>query len=346
MALTKPIKRLIKAGAKKGTTWGTAVTLTSTDGLLLLSDGLKTTAREFFYPKEIGQILPRTQIAGIEDPPEFSPSAILHYDFGAALGLLFAALFGSDTVSGSQAPYTHKLVWQNDIIGKFLTFATQRPNSSVWEVPSAKVVGLTISNDGPGVKVEFKLKPNQVKFSNTTNTNTQLDALTVPDFSRPIRFYASEAAIYINDMSGTTVIDPANKIYPSSLSITYERSIGGHKVFGKDYIIEPIDIESNTAVKLTIPAADSKIALVEKSQSGTPQKMAIVFTGPELGSGNYALKLYFPCLYLDPITDVPDDDIIPINISLKGGQAVSNPSGMTETVPYIEALNNESAAYI
>jgi len=345
MALTKPIKRQIKTGAKKATTWGTAVTLSASDGLLLLSDGLKSSAVDYFYPKEVGQILPRTQIIGLENPPDFSPVAILRYDLGPALGLLISALFGSDTVEGSQAPYKHTIVWQSDIIGKFLTFVTQRPNSAVWEVPSAKVVGLTLSPEDAGLKAEFKLKPNQIKFSNTTNTNTQLDALTIPELDKPIKFYSSQVAIYLNDMSGGDVVNPANKIYPSSLTISFERAIGGEKAFGVDYIQEPIDTESNITVKLSLPKA-SLSGYEDKAKAGTPQKMAIIFTGPSLGSGNYAFKLYFPCLFLDPIPEEPDDEIIPLHLSFKAGQATSAPTGMSQTVPYIEASNNDSVAYI
>lgn len=91
---TYPSKRFFAAGAKKGSTWGTAVALGAGFGILIENDGNPSLKQPYQSHEDIDAIIPFNGDLGPVGACDFSPEFSMRYDPGA-IGSLIAALFGA-----------------------------------------------------------------------------------------------------------------------------------------------------------------------------------------------------------------------------------------------------------
>jgi len=346
MPPTTPEKRLLAAGAKKATTWGTAVALGAGDGILIDSDGGLARKQDYLAAKEADTPFVKEGDLGPVKEVDFSPTFFMRYDPGR-LGTLIALLFGTagtPTQQGATTAWKHVFQWADSVYGKFATFAVERPGK-IWEVASAKVHGFELVVAAGLVKGTLNLRGNTVIDDSAVNTATQMDALTYVDRENRIRF--TQGQVKMNAQTGEDVTGET-ALQINSLSISYKRSVDAVVPGGETKIIEPVENDHPIVqVKLGFPRMNSvNAAFFSTFSAETEQKMLIKFTGALIATSYYYdLALYFPRLrIIEP--DFPWDEVVPGSITLQAEEASTNPTGMSYARPYAELINKQTTDYL
>jgi len=345
---TYPSKRFYNCALKQASTWGTAVAVGAGDGLLVSSDGNPSLKQTYSSTDAIGQVMALDGDLGLYEPidfaPEFGGKCGLQYAPGA-VGSAIAALFGSEAVAqqGASAAYKHTLTWA-DTMTDFFTFATERPGD-IWEVPSAVCYKLSLKLGDGKVQGSIGLRGNLLKNDSTTNTATQLDAVTPEATANFVKF--QHGVVRMNAQSGDA-LDSGDIIEVSDFSLEFERAVDAQHILGGSYIAQPKEASFSIKVKLTLPYATStNVAYLDLFKDMTAQKMDIVFTGGVADTGyNYSFSFFFPRLKLVAPPDVKLEDIIKNGLEFVAEEAASAPTGMNSTRPYIEIVNLRTTNYI
>lgn len=342
---TQPSGFLYAAGAKKATTWGTAVQLGSGNKLLIESlDGL-VRKQDYIPAEEADTPIVREGDLGPIKPVNFSIGFSMRYDPGA-IGTLIALLFGiagTPTQQGTTSAYKHTIKWKDVVDGLFATFAAEFPNK-IFEVPSCKVESFELNLSGGLLKGTIGLKGN--KLINDSSVNTDLSGLTAPDIGNRIK--AIQGVLKMNAQTDGDVRQATALIF-NDLKISFKRNFDEIIPAGADSIIEPAENgRGSWSVSVKFPRFNSQnegffqTAFVNE----TEQKMLIEFTGPIIADTYaYKLSIYFPRLR---IIDCPTNwkEIIDTGLELVGEEAETAPTGMSDTRAYIELVNKQSTDYL
>lgn len=341
-----PQKRFFAAGAKKATTWGEAVALGAGFAFDIKEDGDPSNDQPYIPSAEADSPIALGGDLGPIPPVDFAPAFTMRYD-PTALGILIAQLFGTAGTPGDEGEgaYMHTLVWADENIGKFSTFAVER-RSSIFEVPTVKPYMLDFSIAEGFLEGSIGLRGNTFINTSTTNQATQMDALTYRNRDLKIKF--SDISIKMNNqvdgaLSGENVLEV------SDLSIHYERPHDGIHGAGSESIIEPQENgKPIVTVALTFPRMDAvNAAYFASCVAKTPQKLQIEATSPsQIGSSYYFFRQYFPRMKFVPPVRHPFGDIITTEITLQMEKAATPPTGMGQTVPFITWLNARAADYL
>jgi hypothetical protein len=344
---TTPERRLLAAGAKKGSAWGTAVALGAGDGLLIVSDGGPTRKQPNSPSKEHDTPFVRTGDLGAIDPVDFALSFFMRYDPGR-LGTLLAMIYGTagtPSLLGTTA-YKHIFQFKDTIEGLFATYAKEIPGK-IHEIASAKPYAVEFSIAEGLLQASLSLRGNKLIDDSAINTATQMDALTYPDRYNRVKF--PELVVKMNDESGADVaLETALVI--NGLTISIARSPDAVPPAGQDHILEPLETDHpQVTVKLSFPRANSiNTAFFQKFTAETPQKLLAKFTGKLIEETYYYdLAFYFPRLKFSP--DPPtyaDNEVVPAEITLVAEEAAAAPTGMSYARPYLELINKATTDYL
>jgi len=342
---TQPSGFLYVAGAKKASTWGTAVALGA--GNKLLIESLDGYVRKQDYIPAIEADFPtvREGDLGPIKPIDFSIGFTMRYDPGA-LGTLIACLFGiagTPTQQGSTNAYKHVLKWADTTYGLFVTFAAEYP-AKIFESASCKVMSLDLNISGGLLKGTIGLRANTI--INDSEINTSLDSLTAPDIENRVK--AVQAVLKMNAQSAGDVSSATPLIF-NDLKISFKRAFDEPLPHGATSIIEPAENARPTwEVSVGFPRMNSQNEGFFQTafKDETEQKMLIEFTGAQIAAPyNYKLSLYFPRLrIIHP--EYTWKEIIEAGLQLVGEEAATNPTGMNDTRPYIELINKQSTDYL
>jgi hypothetical protein len=344
---TTPERRLLAAGAKKGSAWGTAVALGAGDGLLIVSDGSPTRKQPYSPAKEHDTPFVRTGDLGPIDPVDFALSFFMRYDPGR-IGTLLAMIYGTagaPTPQGTTA-YKHIFQFKDTIEGLFATYAKEIPGK-IHEIASAKPYAVEFSIADGLLQASLSLRGNKLIDDSTVNTATQMDALTYPDRYNRVKF--SELQVKMNDESGGDLASETPLVI-NGLTISISRTLDAVPPAGQDYILEPLETDlPQVTVKLSFPRASSiNTAFFQKFTAETPQKLLAKFTGKLIESTYYYdLAFYFPRLKFSP--DPPtyaDNEVVPAEITLVAEEAAVAPTEMSYVRPYIELINKATTDYL
>jgi hypothetical protein len=177
--------REIILAIKKATTWRTAVQCGSGDGLLITS-GLSGNKAPIYLPDDsLGQDDIRDYIKSSESLSD-SVEGYLRYEGWDTLLALALGTAGTPTQSESTAYYNAYSPAAN-IDDYFATIAMKKADSSegVWEVPSAKITGFTISaRVGELAKIAVQFMGNKIETDALSAVN---GPLTITDVTYPDR---------------------------------------------------------------------------------------------------------------------------------------------------------------
>ena len=341
-----PLKRLMAAGAKKGATWGTAVAVGASDGLLLESDGGPERKQPYLPAKELDTPFVETGDLGAVEPVDFSPSFTMRYNPGA-IGTLLAQLFGTAGTpkqQGTTSAYKHTIKWADSNSGHFSTFVVERPGK-ILEVPSAKPYKFSFSVEEGLLKGSIGLRGNNLIDNSLVNQATQVDALTYADRKNRISF--KQISVKMNDQAGgdlatETALELAN------ISGDLERSSDAKIVGGSPTIIEPLDGPHPTGtLKLEFARANAtNQAFFSKFTGETLQKLSISFLGAVIETTyHFELRFVFPQARIINYS-APLDDTIPVTLDLAIEAAGTNPTGMDDCRPYLEWVNTRATDYL
>ena len=447
---TYPSKRFYKAGAHKGTDWGTPVALGAGDGLLCTNDGNPQLKQAYDFSGAIDQIVPKGGRLGVIDATDFSPEFELSYEPGQ-LGAMIAALYGiagvpaatefivdatnnkidfkesaaeltgtvasgtysaadlataiaaamnaavgkaltytcsysgsthkftigaggtfticwntgthkatdistlcgysdaaddttasayvSDTAVTGNDGYTHVFKWA-DYPSDFFTFCSSRPGT-ILEVPSAMPTKLGIKVSGGILMATMGLRGNDVNQDSTTNTDTQMSALTYADREKVIEFQS--ASLLINEQ-GDGALSSGDEVIISDFTLDIERSVDAVQCSGGNNIALPVEGPfPKFTLKITIPRATADNLAQAGFKAMTAYKATLTFTGPT----GYSLAFIFPQLKFQAPPEGQLEDVIKSVQTFLGEEAATAPTGMTGyTRPAIELTNTRATDYL
>jgi hypothetical protein len=343
---TNPERRLLAIAATKGSAWGTAVALPAASGMLINSLSGFTFARDYDPADEADTPVIRSGSLTQVKPVDFTLGFDCRYDPGA-LGMLIALLFGTagtptTLVTGA---YKHTFQWADSGYGKFATVVAEYP-SKIYEVPSAKPTEFSLKVNKGIMAGDLKLRGNTLIETSTTNTATQMDALTYADRHNRILF--GQGSVKMIAESGA---DPAGAtaLEVSSLDVSYKR-VGHDAAYGAGAytIIEPVEGgKPDFRVKLGFPRMNSiNNANLAAFIAEATQKMVIKFTGAICATTYaYDLALFFPRFKIVH-PEYTWAEIVSAGLELVAEEAAAISTGILYTRPYIELQNARATDYL
>lgn len=345
---TGPERRLLAAGAKKSTTWGTAVALGASAGLNTKGITGFVRVQDYLIAAEVDSALARSGQLDVIKPIDATIQTDLLYDPGA-LGTLIALLWGTagtPTQQGGTAAWLHKFQLADTNWNKIATLAVEFPGI-IHEMRSCKSIEWSLKAAGSGIlQSELKVRGEQIIDDSAVNTSTQMDALTYDD--RENRALFRHSVVKMNDASAGDV-SSATAFVTNNIELAIKRQ-GYDSVHpaGQYGIIEPAEGGyPDIRVKISFPRFDAVNKVFQATAiAETLQKMTVTFTGPLIASTYYyQYKFYFPKLRM-MVPEASWDEIVKNGLELIAEEASANPTGMSHTRPYVEIINKRTTDYL
>jgi hypothetical protein len=342
---TNPLKRLLAAGAKRGSAWGTAVALGAGDGMLIESDGGMERKQAYIPDKDLDAPFVQDGDLGPVEAVDFAPAFTMRYSPGA-LGTLIAQFMGTagapSTLGATSKKHTFQMA--DSIEGKFSTVVCERPGK-IYEVASAKPYKLSFSIADSKLKGTIGLRGNTLIDNSAVNGATQIDALTYADRGNRVMF--KHLAVKINAQTGADVA-AETALELKGLAVDMERPIDAEIAAGASSILEPEDGPQPTAkIKLEFARSNTvNRAFFATFRGETEQKLLLLFTGDLIETTYYySFALYFPRVRVISY-QCPIGDVIGASIEMVAEEAAAAPTGMTDPRPYIELVNLRATDYL
>ena len=321
--------REIIAAAKKASTWRTAASLGSDDGILITGESLGAKAPTYLPDDSLGNAdifdMVRTseKVAG-------SVTGYLRYEGWDVLMALALGTAGTPTQDNGTA-YYNTYSPADSIADIFGTFAIKKAGTAhgIWEVPSFMSTGFTISGAiGSLTTITVNMEGNKIETSSPVNSD--LSSVTYPD-KEHLLIMDSSFKMRMNSQSGGALAD-SDKIYPSSFEITYNRPFADNFEAGYSDMSQPI--QSNFA-EATIRLAFDKYNLdtfMDAINDDADQKMDILFEGTTISgsTSKYTFRIDLPKItWTSAAANVGGPGTIPHEIEGRLLAVTSAPTGMT-----------------
>ena len=328
-------------GFKKASAWHTPVACGASDGVLILADNIKV-GMGLELDESAGQEWVTEADAGVETVAGNLEAYMRYEGFDVWLALIMGAA-GVPVQQELTAAYANTYNLTSKIDGLFGTLAQKKLLTKVWEYPSVKLHGfkLTAEMNKP-VKISFDAICDTMVRDSTTNTTATMAAVTALKENRIIM--NKDTVFRMNNQSAVALSD-TDKLYPSSLELTFTRPMDSDFVAGQDGVDEPAD-NGFPAISLALKFPrynTANDAYFDDWQAAVSKKMDITFTGKTIeGAHAYRFRLLFSNLKIDsPEAKVSGPGKIPYSMNLKGIGASTAPAGMTTlTAPMrIEVVN-------
>ena len=278
-----------------------------------------------------------------------SISGLCGYDNGFPLFLAqFMGTAGTPTEqNASEGDYLHSILMSGAANANFITLALESSSTTVIEFPSVTVNSITISAS-PGDFLRYTIEANfdQLVTTSTENSNAEIQAVTTTDTEYSIA--AFEESFQMNAQTG-------GAFSSDEIAITsYELSLSRPQSF------KP---EIKGSAGNSVPTADDKavgtlsIGLKEHTDNtyetaaiaASEYKSSLNIQGTQIASGDTkTIELLLPRMKL---IDTPDFGLSsagnnPVTLVFDLLEATANPTGMSDTTPYVELTNETSTAYI
>jgi len=349
---TYPGKRHYGCAAKQASVWGTAVAVGALDELFVNSDGDPQLKQEFKPFGGLNAIIPKDGDLGAVEACDWSlpidgEGCGLQYEMGA-MGSLIVGLFGTSTSvtqQGATTAYKHVIDWTNET-GKMFTFVSERPGD-IWEVPTCVPMKLSLKPGNGFLQGSLGVRGNHLNNTSTTNTATELDAITKAAEGGIIRF--QDGTFWVNAESGDA-LDSGDALVLSDFEINLERAMDAKQVLGGTYIAEPKESGFIGTLKVKIPhEAGSAATWFASFLAKTSQKALLTFTSADLAgvAFPYVFAIGFPRLMPKLAPGVKLEDIIDSELEFLILEAAAAPTGMTGHVrPFLEITNKRTTAYV
>ena len=338
--------RQIIAGVKKAATWGTAVALGAGNGILLSSESLGAKAPTFVDDPALGQSQIREMIQTQESMAGGLDGL---FRWGSVWEVLLALALGTvstptqkSTTSAYAAVYTPKD--NND--GAFATVALKKSATThnIWEVPTAKVSGFTISGEmGGKVKVSVNLAGNKIETQSAVNTGATMANVTYSPtvLQDNIADFGTGTYVRVNTAS-SSALTSAHNIYPQNFELSFTRPTD-HPRFqpGSINAAEPLqDGPIQVKLKLGFDKYDSD-TYVDAIVGKTHKKVEIGIVGPAISAYTYKLGILLPSVFFTQAdSPVGDMGLIPHTVDAVGLRPDTVSSGMTSAGCGINLLDS------
>jgi hypothetical protein len=282
---------------------------------------------------------------------------ICGYDNG--FPLMLATFLGESTSvpaeqNVGEGDYFHSLEFNRVLNRTWFTLALESSDASVLEFPSVTITDVTISA-APGDFMRYSITALFSELAGTgmttanVNNNATLQGLSESDSEKAVVEFAE--IFLINGQAAGALANPADLTCITDFSLNMARS--------QEFIAEICDTTGNSKPVASDKATGSlTIGLKEHddanvweiaAQAGTEYKALLDVQGTQIASGdNRTIVVNMPRLKL---VDTPDFSLAsaglnPVSLTFDVLDAAANPTGMTETRPYLDITNERAAAYV
>lgn len=336
----------IHCGVAKGSTWGTAVSVNSSNAEMILTNVTFIEQPDTLLDESLGFSFPEYIDAG---------NRMVQPVFGGWLRWassawnLICQVIGDDSVTGS-GPYVHTMDLQA-LSGLFSTVA-MNDGVIIREMRSFMPTGFTLSFES-GQFFKFEIRGIGDRVLTSGQTNSTLSSLTAR--SKTLRIPPGSAQVRINDSSGSSLAS-GDKIYPSSLSISVNRDISPEMVAqgvsegSGEWVTRTPEEDGLVNVEVKFRTNKYTAATYQDDMVGEDfKKMDVIWVGPAITGGNYGLTIQFPALrVIAPLEHgIDSPGRMPETVTLRACKAQAAVNGMSGfTTPIRVILTDEvSAAY-
>ena len=341
--------REILLGAKRGTTWGTAVACGANDGVLALGFDLNQTL-ETLPDQPLGAAFDTDTQSGREATGG-SLTAALRYEGLDLLLALAMGTAGAPTQVLATTAYQHLFQLADNCTGLFATMAAKKKSDLVFEYPSVKVTGFRIRGGfRMPTEITFDLMGDTLVRNGGSGTNNTTSIASVTYRTKQNRVIVDENAYVRTNASAGSGLAASDNIYPSEFELVFRRpQEGDHVVDQTSYMSEPVGTANPEAtLSLTFPTFGDTgdtlwTAFVGSGITKTAQKLEIYAQGALIEAGQpYRILVQIPQAYATEISANPTSPgKIPNPVSFRLTQRSAAPTGMTGvTNPFAIKLVN------
>lgn len=335
-------------GAKLGSTFGTAVALSTGDKMEVesLNHGENVETLEA-SPIGSGLVMQNDSQRGAASPSIEIESIAKFDDPGVALLKQF---MGRETVNvGGSGSYTHSLMVNETFNAKWATVAFHGFSAGVFEYPSAAVQRVEITAEPyQYLKKAFDLLANKQLITGTENDAAELALLTAASSYRVV--VEPDDEFQINTQGGSA-LSTSDRLKIRRLTLTMDKPLEHvHEIKGVSGNGEPIS-SGNPPLSATLQVELRNLedfTYFTAFQAGTEYKALFSAQGPLIGgSAYYKYQMFFPRLVQveDPQYDLTEAGENPMIITFKALVAASIPGGMFDTYPHFCIINTKSTVY-
>lgn len=329
--------REIILGAKKATTWRTAVACGAGDGVLIKTEGFGPKAPTFLPDDSLGQDDIMYQYNVGEALERGSIGGLLRYQGWDVLLAMALGTAGNPTQAEGTAYYNTYSPAAN-ISGKFVTLAMKKKGTGsakdIWEIPSAKITGFTIRGRIRELcSIDINFMGNKIENQSAVNTNATIVNVTYPTRANVVTLN-SNFKVRMNAQGGAALAD-SDKIYPYGFELTYNRPMEAAFEAGNTDMSEP---DQNGFATATLRLDFDKYNIdtfMDAIAADAAQKIDLLLKGDVItGTNNYQMRFDFPKINVkSAAAPVNGPGKISHSIELDLLAVSAAPTGMTATDP-------------
>jgi len=327
---------LVKCGVGAAGAWGTPQVAGAGHGLLFLSGQAKPSS-SVEVDSSRGRAVPLDATPGpINCPATYKFN--LRYAGFELPAAMFMGTAGAPAQQGATIAYLHALKWNTDPFG-YMISVVKNMVAYIEEIPTAKVVGVTISGEvGPSpVTIEIEMTGINREVASTVNTLATWANVTLPTGAdrNPVMF---SHIVFRMNAQGGAALGSGDVIYPSKFTLSLKRKMKGEftgqfRTTGSNPqdLVDEVSNDGFPEHKLTLEfPKHTGTTYLAALQADTRYKMDITATGAQIVSPyNYKHLWQFPHLQLLNAQPTDDNGRIkePLEFNILG--AVAAPTGMT-----------------
>lgn len=265
----------------------------------------------------------------------------------AAIATFFGTAAAPVEQTATEGDYLHQFLYNATLA--FGTLAFESSTTTVIEWPSAYASTLRIAaSEIPNyLALGVDFVSGDRELSSATNTNGTMASVTISDDEQIIVNHDSDFQINLQSggaLSGSDQLDIVSYELTLSRPKRYVREITGS--LGLSAPVADGLMEGELTVVLNELADHTYFTA---SEADTVYKALFEIEGTQIGAGlNKTFRVNLPGMQLvqDPNYDISDAGLNPHTLTFKLLEADTAPTGLTDTKPYIDVINERSTAYI
>jgi hypothetical protein len=342
----------VSGAVQIASTWGTAAAAGAGDKF----------AAEYSISPAVDVLTARGIGSGAYMDSNFTRGNILYTgSFTADLGfrnncdVLLAQMMGTAAAptetTGGQSDFLHTITFNTTLNAKYVTIAYESSSTTVHELPTAAVTGVTIASTAVPGYVDFtaNVVANTLQLSTAVNTNAVLQAATFTEGTPELVTANLDDTFRTNAQSGGALAggDQYN-VTGFELSLERPQEIV-NEIAGTASTTAPVASDKFQG-SFTVQVKDlADHAMYTIWAAETARKARLSFEGTQIGTGvNKRFTVLLPRMLLvdAPAFTVTAEGRNPLSLTFRLAKAAANPTGMSSTFPYFEIVNGLSTSLL
>lgn len=267
--------------------------------------------------------------------------------FTRLLAAFMGASAGSEQNAG-QSDYLHVITSDPVIAKHWITLAIESSSTTVLEFPSMAITGLTLNfTPMDYIEATFDFIADRLVTTSPTNNNSAVGATAITDSE--VALFQDADELLINAQGGAGLASPGDRLVTTGVIFTMQKNL--------EFITEAKGSAGN-GIPVFSDKATAQLSVSLKSnadntywlaaQNATEYKASTKAEGTQIGTGdNKKIEILIPRMMLIETPDMSfsSPGTMPVTLNFECLEAASNPTGMSDTTPYFEVTNAQSADY-